>query len=1041
MFRFAASSFILFVSLSCLGCGSSDGVAVIDTPGDNNVSTATQPPAPKQLQLTERVSRLIKPVAPKVPSKSQEQWMIPKEIPSIAIKSPDELGPVWKVERDGQVPAYTIKEDLNYLWPNLSTKGTPVLACLRGPFGLKPVVDQTEGGLDTKNPSPVDVIDLRTGELTGKFSHKIPLDQACRLSPDGKVLVGPTNEDLRFDHRKAAKEMRTLHVWNEGEDESKTSIEHANGPMLWFGFVGRREVAVLTRTNGFNGNYIVKDCIEFFNVETGTLRTKLEIPYECSSKLDLGNTNLISRSWMYDVVAASPRGKYLAVIGPERLMLVDRATAELKGVFSMPALAGNRATVRFSDDASRLVVMALGTYPWRPAFTGCHLHIFELNAEDGSCLAQREVLGPDLKRMSSDVGDLRIFDGNPQWVSQQAIVMGGFGERPLARASSAKVIYPDSRVASTTGFQELIRMLDAGPALVVKKEIVSSRGVYSVVAVERDSFLSSKSSTANSYGSLGNPQLLVTNLSKNVVADEQLKEDSWVPVVAASDSIVCNFKDVEFDPSALFARTAKSGYMNLAAGSLAWQTINPETIEPIGSPLELLNWGEGNIKNEPTGASVFAVSKSGEQLAFIDPMRHGSLYIVSVNSPKRIMFHSSLKAIDWCGFLDSDTLLLAGDGRLSLCEVGESKVNVTYATDDRGYSCFAMHPDHKYLAASRLGCVDIVDATSGKAVNRMMLGEKNFVRYFSFSPSGKYLVAACKEEKDAYNLSELYVWDMTTGEQLKAGLECSTVAWVGPDLFLVGSPNGSLLCDLRFGNSFLAFAFPEHVDNKALKVSKLATSIQGGVWGKIEGEGGWKVMSACRGSRKSEIPFLASDRKLVELATTPIAIEMNLGKTRVGKKHGQSLAGSLQKMGYQIGKGGYTLKVKFSESVSDLQIEMERGSTKSRLSVPRVKYSWALEGDNRTVIWKGVTFGDFDPRRSRYHAGGSEKGTKFDFGSQDMSEAVVSEILEQGNGLEIPKDFPRRLMVGGGETSIVPLKLPWATGEAPANDVSSAAKE
>lgn len=1037
MFRFHFGLIVLVLAVSIQGCGSPDGLAVIDYPSGGSVaSDPTSAPA-KRLQPTPRISQLRETESPR--NRTDRQMHVAG--PSVAIKPSSELGPVWKVDRDGPTPAYSIKDDLEYFWPNLDSKVSPLLACLRGPFGLKPDVKLTGSGkwtIDTENPSPIDIIDLRTGESTGTFSHKIPIDRVSRLSPDGKVLVGPTTDGYRDVDRA---KLRSLFVWNAGEDDSKVRFEHADGVRLWYGFVGRREIAVLTRTTQFNKNVqTVHDCVEFFNVETGALRTKLELPYECPPRMLSGIDRVHpSQPWMSDFVAVSPRGKYLAIVGPERLMLVDREGAVLKGTFSMPSLSGNLATVRFSDDASRIVVMALGTYPWF-AFTGCHLHIFELDAEDGTCLAQREVLGPTRERFfSSDSIDLRCFDGNPQWVSKEAIVMGGIGSRPGAsQATFAKAIFPESRVAIMLDSPELIRMLDTGPALVVKMDKVDSREKYRVMAQKRDSILGLASSKTNSFGDLGNPRLLIPGLPSAVVADEAVNGEKWVPMPVASDSLACNFKDLSDEPNWIFRGSQKSGYLSQTARSLAWQLINPETMDPIGPPLGLLTWDEGSLKNHSTGSMVFAISQSGEKLAFIDPMRNDSLYVVNVDGSRSALFRSHVKAIDWCGFLDNDKILVGGEGSLSLCELRESKVHVSYTTDKRDYHCFAMHPGHEYMAASRTGGIDIVENASGICLNRMMLGKETFARSLSFSPTGKYLAAVCKERADAYHPKEFYVWDMENGEQLRGECESSALAWVGPDLLLVGGPKNSFLYDLKHGDSFLSFATPESVDQKnTLKVNELATSLQGGVWGKTEDEGGWKLLSACRGSRQSEVPFFASDRKFDELGNTPIAIEMYLRKYSVGKQHGLSIAKALQQKGYKIGKGGYTLKVKASEVAGEMRINFKKNGSLTSQLLPRAAYRWTLEDEKRKVIWSGKTFGDFDSKRSRYLVGGTSQGSELNFGSEVMSEAVMSEILEQGNGLEIPKDLPERFMVGGGEVSVVPQKLQWARLDAKPNEASS----
>jgi hypothetical protein len=214
----------------------------------------------------------------------------------------------------------------------------PLLAALGGPFSLAHKGDRSAtadhagvGDDDERSPySPLQVKDLRTGEVAGRFAWKAPAWARPRLSPDARFLVGPDNKP----GCPATVKDGLLFVWKR-ETAAPTGELKVPGPVVWLDFVADDNIAVLALAD--------PPVLQLWDVASAKLERSVALPRgeftaPASDPFTLRPAPPDARTYAPDPAlgTVSPGGSYVALGGATAVHVVSLKDGKLAGSLRLP---------------------------------------------------------------------------------------------------------------------------------------------------------------------------------------------------------------------------------------------------------------------------------------------------------------------------------------------------------------------------------------------------------------------------------------------------------------------------------------------------------------------------------------------------------------------------------------------------------------------------------------------------------------------------------------------------------------------------------
>jgi len=988
-----------------------------------------------------------------------------KQEPESLPKPPSQnAGAHWKAQADPPPGAATepLAADLKFEFVPGKGSTEPVLADLNGPFALVPAAytsqpfNSVEVGKEKVNgrteilykieetpQSPVPVIDLRTGQRAGEFDWRVPFWAAPALSPDGKFLIGPyyvphSNHRGHLYKEYDKEQLNLLYLWTRDSSGLPRTLELPGIPS-WYGFAGHETILILVETPARQ--------LQIWDASSGTQRSAIDLPNAWRETSQYPDDRWKSqRPWRDPLAAVSPGGRFVAVAGGTSIAMISIAEEKVLGMLDVE-LRGREEDdfkgLSFSARGDRLLV---AHRPEHKDFDWTRILL--VDAADGRLLKtwdhKGRAYGPlflDHEGTSCIHGGMTVTFNAPAWL----------------------VDFDRQRDGILLDAQRVVRWPAAGPALVIRA--IPGQRQQTLLAVSHDDF------QAELAVLTGDP---VPNIEFDPEPDNVVQPappETWQPLPE-----IAAFADGKYDIvpgppwltscsdetlAVLDERPIQVGReQNIYHYSIvaSVRRVDRATGAPLGPPVVLREWRESSKTRPAKRMMVFGMSPDAERFVTRDPLAFDRVELWTSDGQPLFSFAPSATGddVEWAGFSDNETLLVAGGGGLSAWKVGPGSCQCLYRTSGGSYTipCL-LTPGRKLLFVSRNHSVDVLDAATGKCLNRLGIktdghrvcdvavspdGRSAAILYVPFGAAERVLQHPVYGSKDGANAFSAVValWDMQTGSVQQAQCGCDTIAfltWIGNEHLCVGSKE-SVVFDMR--SRAMALRIPNGVDgsvylNKSCdgriwryRGAKMLTSDESlRDWSEERADDSrlvpiWLATTLTGEKTAAELPFFADDRDYVSLIETPIVLALDLADARSAEKNGQQILSELQARGFKIGPAGSVLSIRPHISSSQSTLQAHGKAT----PVPSVEYVWEIRDPQGQKVWSDTTVGNFDFQHSKYIQRGGTS-TEYDFGRKGLQQAVVQEILANGAGLEKIPEIPQRVLSSGGELIPFPQTLNW----------------
>lgn len=929
---------------------------------------------------------------------------VPSPYPRLQFVPKFDQASYWNVEADGSRFTFENAANVEFDWQE--DIGAPVFAALNGPFVLRPI----EGTPRGNGKAQTEVVDLRTGMPVGAFSTGVYFKPHVVLSPNGRNLVGFS--DASAVSALAIDKAEALH-----------SLSLENRSVHWMDFVSKSHVCFLI-SDKKQGSTKHIDRLIIWDIESGESQRQVELPGDSAS--------YYSEKLVRPCVASSPRGKYLAVIGNQKLYLIQTANLEILGSIPIPGLTLHDASVRFSDDAKSLFVSSM-----TPA---SNLHVLEFDALNGKIKTQREYnCSTPIDRIRND--EQFFLYGGPVWVTgNYAVYSGGPGRANAYRPLIVSEMAPQAKLLN---YELIPRMMDTGPAWVA----VMNGTALRIKQEPRDLVLQAidKETDGNSFGKIAGPNLVPVGDEAEVFDGKS--QSSWTSLSKTTPLDKVDLKELDCSPRHLiFVKDAivsmNERYKQFASGLQQWEATFRKHDPSTGSPGEetpvLRQWSRNSMDGYIGYAvqEVFHAAPDGNCYASSDPEQQDMVHVIGKDGARLFSMQPFGKTTQYeqkkiinLHYLDNKKLFVASVGGVGVLSFEEGMPRWAWRNPLRTYGSAIVLPGNTHAAIARAKHIEILDLQNGKVQGQLACPE-GIVRQLNASEDCGWLAASLESVGKAVVL----VWSLQTGEGIeleKSERLPTRLVWLSPDhLVVLATTQGDTKKQLHkvFDMGLKKQTFSYLIPQMGTYAEPDGTN-RLGVWlkdtSRFTNTDGPFV--APRWNRVNSMPeekaLMADDRKTVPSSEVLVSIHLNLRQYAWGKKHGPQIAKSIQEKGFKIAKGSYQVHLKTSSVPSGEQISQvtSKGKTLAKLPIPKVVYRWSLRDASGHDIWEGTSEGKYLGTNSKYFRGNNS----WDFGSKDMDQGLTDEIIENGVGLELPKDFPTMLVEGGGASVAVPTVLKW----------------
>lgn len=905
--------------------------------------------------------------------------------------------------------------------------------------------------------TPIEVMDIRTGEVVGVFDWRIPFRMAGALAPNGMHFLGPyhvPSQQVSTRDVEVLERVNSLYVWQRDSDQPPKRLL-INGYASWFRFVDAHTAAILIEQPARE--------LQFWDVITGEQRSAVPLPPDERNRLGPSAVFGVfqQRYFQRNDVAISPGGRYAAVVTGDTVTMISIEDAKILGETEPFLPTGRDQQIQgltFSPAGTEIIVVFPATRLPRE-YGVC---LLKLSATDG-----RRLVGQTFKTFS-DVDAKRgwgpLFPGprDGSWIHA--------GRRSYRRHTSP-IYYEFGRPHPVRLPAEEILLIPNRGAILIDAQTTSASTESSTFAMKRTGL---ERLIASTLGEPLGPALVVDRSGQRIV--EPVPPRDWQPLTELGRPLTGDCPQLPTSPWYTCWGDAQVGafieYIAREAGSSTgidnWWLIDRATGRPTQKPIELRRWIMNRFDQTPLRA--LAMSPDGTSLVLSDPQYLGRVDVWSIDGRWQYGFQPFEDAdavVEWTGFDAEGQLLVGGGGAIARFELGDQSVTALYKTENTHYLApFELGPERKRLIASRGQSLDILDVTTGQILNRLgiiadpkRLASNRMITDFAVSPDGKHAAAVyalsiyasgiLRRLRSSSRGHEVIVgiWNLETGEASRCPVvalkQVAELSWAGPDLLIIGDRPAKVL-DLKCG---LVTAEIKHsIGTQASKSDPIATTPDGRVWGfctKDPRRAGlypewteqgetlassghvhfWKSFAIAEEFTKGAAPIFADDRQFFRLDAHPIRLTIDIGDPILAKMRAKEVLKELQGQGLSIGPNGFELHVGAELSDSSTKITMD-GVSRRQATAPRIDYTWSLRDKEGREVWSAKSSGNPDLLESRYlNRDYRGVGSPFDFGDMPMREAVAKEILEIGDGLELRGSIPTNFIRIGSDCLQLPVQL------------------
>lgn len=854
----------------------------------------------------------------------------------------------------------------------------------------------------------ISVYDLRTGKVAGTLDWKVPAWCDSALSPNGKYFVGP----FHVLHRQfstptddaAVKELeeyyQAIYVWELNKAEYTFRLPMAD-TVRWYGFIGTQEIAVyIGKSDG--------DQLQFWNVTTGKMRTAIDLPFRGWGPLDPNYPNIHQPPTFDSIVGVSPRGKYLAVLGRDKLLMVSSQTATVEGEVQLEHQTNEIGSVHFSDDASSIAVC----YPL-PIAQSVRSGVVLIDAITGVKKAETILHGAQ--------------HGAIVWHSDFEFVVSDF-----SRTKTSYVPVRGTAIQSVTNLLP-IRMCDAGKLL----SVPLAKNGHSLGKLE----VSDRSLLDTSL-----PQDLATIELKGAGRTVSLDRSSvqylgvepcktWSPITIGEQA-VWKFDRFKGEPA-----NASTG--NNAVGMFVDQRLHRDGVHmartqfiqvdtqagtPLGPPINLRKWVP---PYDELASLPCSMSPDGSQLVVVDPHELSSIKVIGPMGEPLFRCRLLDVPIQWLSFLADGTLLALGDAQLLQVSLARDSAKALYMK--AGYRApVLLLADLKTAVVSRGQILEVFDATTGQVVGTLGTEAKEPLFDLCVSPDGKQLAALYSDatkpkQKDEMRPATLAVWDLETGQAVIESmnfLNLRCLSWLSSEHVCVCSQEEATVFDLKLKALTLTYIF---------NPSEALVRAGGHLWWTRTSSPPeenkdyrfWESLSTP--ARRSLNPgFFRPDRKIVELRKTPIALEIKVEDYSLPSNYGSHIVQKLEQLGFKMGANGLTLRITARIGPSGDHLDKEITGPGKEVPLPMVYFKWEVLDQRQRAFFDWQTEGRFLYKQSQFYKKSDEFSDKYVFNTSSPRREIVQEIIDNGIGLtDLPDSFPKFAIESDEGFTVAPQRLTW----------------
>ncbi|MEZ6134831.1 MAG: WD40 repeat domain-containing protein [Pirellulaceae bacterium] len=670
--------------------------------------------------------------------------------------------------------------------------------------------ERIEGRMDD-----LPVIDLRTGDAVGRFSSKIPFWLFPVLSPDGKTLVGPSNEipidthivmNLTTSKEKKAifDRQHQMYVWKRDSDAKPLPLP-IEGEISSMTFANNRVLVVLLESP--TRRIEAWDTLSGKRVRNIPLATALEFAQGRYRMLpnpsDIANFAL-NPPRAQNILAVSGGGKYVAAMSTAGVIVASLHDEKVLGTLPVTVSAGELEPIidRNGSEVERSAISFSGRADQCAGleFTGSGERLIASFQSMG---------GPQ---------DLVIFDFNfcTGTVREKLYLprfnwLGGYGEAQmkltlcpgknrylLSLPEDISTLY-DFQVRSSLNMHGAIRMPPRGPLL-----------AYLTLGQNRNKTRCLVAMTPDQLNNANRSRVTISQIAPPLESPLEVDRSSLQPVRPVPPP--------EFQPLPKYQIPAFSPATSLRSKfwPSAWTSTKAFSVHSSGmlsapTQIEVLDLSvpSGGLQSGPfevfpaiprpqsplmnaPRVPLTAFYEPDNLVAVTDPELAGRVEIWSIETEQRkIVFESGQRpkreVISWTDFDIAGRLLTLEAGILSSWDIKSNEVQARYAVDGNYREPVQFSPDRKMIFLSRGSDFDILDTENGNCLTRLACTKTEVPTEACFCPDGVHLAVSYAAVRTPTDLRRIYRqadWDVhqqsypqTNYRELIIGRATSVAVW------------------------------------------------------------------------------------------------------------------------------------------------------------------------------------------------------------------------------------------------------------------------
>jgi hypothetical protein len=412
-----------------------------------------------------------------------------------------------------------------------------------------------------------------------------------------------------------------------------------------------------------------------------------------------------------------------------------------------------------------------------------------------------------------------------------------------------------------------------------------------------------------------------------------------------------------------------------------WLRVS-QTGESVGEPIKL---GPPAAQHVAAGPGLAALRLDGRRLAFASLQEPGRIDVWQSDGSHVVGLRPYGESrVEWMDWSSKGRLLTFAGDRLTGWDVEAKKalfevegVKVRSPSGGKDW----------VLVATPAENLDIIDANTGTHLGRIPSDGPN--RIISLSPDGKTLLRAVPAAVP-HGAPSVQVWDLTTGkkEPLADVIPAGGLGhWVNARRMILSDQKALYLYDLDL-----------HAVTYQYPISDLAprSDALGRGWMSRDATKTWTPLRVPGGDGfKDEIAFNRG---------ATVKVEIDVGHREYSQRIARSTAEYLQRLGFKIGPGGWTLRADHTVGERTMTFDRRSGE-KFNVSFASLKIVWTLLTPDGAKAWSIEDGGSFDPRRTKYVKVGSRRfegapgrggyqSWELDYDGKDPRKAQLEEIIE-----------------------------------------------